>query len=128
MTRLTINSLAYGFVAGIVFFALAPLGLGIAMIEFLRPLLIPGVALFQLFWRDLTGAAGLILGLVLNGMIYSILFLSFALVRKHITSRNGKLLTVVVVCLVFLAATGMLNNIYLLLTSPDKSWIFQVGA
>lgn len=128
MTKFYRKPLVYGFVVGVLFFVLAPLGLGIAIIQFLRPILIPGVALFQLFLRDFTGAMGLILGLVLNGVIYSMLLLSFALVRKHIASRNGKFLTTAVVCLVFLAATGMLTNIYLLLTSPDKSWIFQVGA
>lgn len=128
MTKLVRKSLVYGFIAGTVFFVIAPLGLAIAMIEFLRPILIPGVALFQLFWQNLTGAVGLILGLILNGVVYSLLFMSFSLVAKYVTDRKAKLLTTVLVSLVFLAATGMLDNIVLLLTSPDKSWIFQVGA
>ena len=32
------------------------------------------------------------------------------------------------VSLVFLAITGMLTDLYFLFTSPDKSWIFRIGA
>lgn len=128
MTKLIRRSLIYGFIAGTVFFAIAPLGLGIAVIEFLRPILIPGVSLFQLFRQNLTGIGTLILGLILNGIIYSLLFLSFSLAREYVTGRKAKLLTSVLVSLAFLTATGMLGKLVLLLTSADKSWIFQIGA
>ena len=128
MTKLVSNSLIYGFIAGTVFFAIAPLGLGVALIEFFRPILMPGVSLFQLFWQNLAGPVGLLLGLILNGVVYSLLFMSFSLVAEYVTDKKARLLTAMLVSLVFLAATGMLGNIYLLLTSPDKSWIFQIGA
>jgi len=128
MTKLIIKSLVFGFVIGAIFFGIAPLGLGIAFVEFLRPILIPGIVLFQPFWQSTTGSMRLILGLFLNGIIYTILFLSFSLIRKHVMSRKAKQLTTLLVILSFLAVTGMLTNVYLLLTSPNKSWIFQIGA
>lgn len=128
MSKLIRQALIYGFVTGTLLFVIAPLGLGIAMIEFLRPILVPGIGLLQLFWQSPAGAVVLVSGLLLNGVIYSMLFLSISLLREQAFSRNTKLLTAVLVTLVFLAATGMLTNIYLLLVSPDKSWIFQIGA
>ncbi len=128
MTKLIIKSLVFGFMMGTLFFGIAPLGLGIAFVEFLRPILIPGVNLFQLFWQSTSGSVSLTLGLFLNGMIYTMLFLSFSLIRKHLTSTKAKHLASLLVALSFLAVTGMLTNTYLFLTSPDKSWIFRIGA
>ena len=128
MTTLIIKSLVFGFVTGTLFFGIAPLGLGIAFVEFLRPILIPGVNLFQPFWQSTSGSMSLALGLFLNGIIYAMLFLSFSLIRKHVTNKKAKHLASFLLALSFLAVTGMLTNTYLLLTSPDKSWIFRIGA
>ena len=123
-----IKSVVSGFVLGTVFFAIAPLGLGIGLIEFFRPILIPGVALLQLFRQNATGSMALLLGFLLNGVIYSLLFLSFSVVEKQAMSRKAKQLATLLVVLAFLGTTGMLGNLYLFLTSADKSWILQIGA
>ena len=130
MTKLVIKSLIFGFIVGIIFFAIAPLALGIAFIEFLRPLLVPGVDLFKSFWQTtgLIPTSQWIFAIALNGFIYSIIFFAILLARKNIADRKTKLFTIVVIIIIFLLITGMLTNLYSLLTSPNKSWILDVGA
>jgi len=121
-----IRSLLLGFGTGTLFFLISPLGLGIAMVEFFKPVLAPGVSLVVLFSKGGGGPLLLPIGLILNGLTYSVFFLSLGLVNLHLNQHQ--ILARIAVVLGFLTATGMLYNVILLLTSPDKSWIFQVGA
>ncbi len=123
-----IKSLVLGFMIGTVFFGIAPLGLGIALVEFLRPILIPGIDLFRPLYASGSGSWPWIFGFILNGLIYTALFLSILLIQKHVAHRKGKFVMILFVSLVFLAITGMLTNFYLFLTSPNKSWILRIGA
>ncbi len=123
-----IKSLVLGFIIGTLFFGIAPLGLGIALVEFLRPILIPGIELFRPLYPNGSGSWPWIFGFILNGLIYTALFLSIFAVRKHVVDRKVRLLMILSVSLVFLAITGMLTDLYFLFTSPDKSWIFRIGA
>ncbi len=132
MIKLAIESLLFGFLVGIIFFAIAPLALGIAFVEFLRPILIPGIDLLKLFWPWQSSgnipASQWTLSIALNGFIYSILFFAILLARKNIADRKRKLFTIIVVILIFLLITGMLTNLYSYFISPNKSWILNVGA
>ena len=128
MTRLVLKSLVLGFVTGTVFLRVAPFGLVIGFVEFLRPILAPGIDLFRPLFQYVSGPLLWMLGLVLNGLVYTMLFLVIFLARKSVSSRGAKLLTTLLVLLVFLALTGMLTNLHSWLTSPNKGWIFQVGA
>lgn len=128
MTKVTIKSLVLGFIIGTVFLGIAPLGLGIAFVEFLRPILVPGIDLFRSLSQSGSGSLPWIFGFILNGLIYTALFLSILVIQKHAVHRKVKFLTIVFVSLVFLAITGMLTNFYLFFTSPNKSWIFRIGA
>ncbi len=123
-----IKSLVLGFIIGTVFFGIAPLGLGIALVEFLRPILIPGIDLFLPLYPSGGGSLPWIFGFILNGLMYTALFLSIFAVRKHVVHRKVRFLMILSVSLVFLAITGMLTDLYFLFTSPDKSWIFRLGA
>ncbi len=129
MTKVIIKSLVLGFIIGTVFLGIAPLGLGIAFVEFLRPILIPGIDLFRSFYQSGSGSLPWIFGFgfILNGLIYTILFLSISLLKKYVVNRKVKLLTILAAILTFLAITGMLTNLYSFLTSPNKSWIFRIG-
>jgi hypothetical protein len=127
MPKLILKSLVFGFIVGAIFLGLAPFGLVFAFVEFLRPILIPGIDLFRPLWQNTSGSSPWILGVTLNGLIYTILFLTILLIRKHVVSRKVKFLTIFFVVLVFLAITGMLTNFYYFLISPNKSWIFGVG-
>ena len=128
MTKVIIKSLVLGFIIGTVFLGIAPLGLGIAFVEFLRPILIPGIDLFRSFYQSGSGSLPWIFGFILNGLIYTALFLSILVIQKHVVHRKVKFLMILFVSLVFLAITGMLTNFYLFFTSPNKSWIFRIGA
>ena len=130
MTKLVIKSLIFGFIVGIIFFAIAPLALGIAFIEFLRPLLVPGVDLFKSFWQTtgLIPTSQWIFAIALNGFIYSILFFAVLFSNKNILDKKTKFLVIGLIIIIFLAATGMLTNFYSFLTSPNKSWILEIGA
>ena len=123
-----IKSLVLGFIIGTVFFGIAPLGLGIALVEFLRPILIPGIDLFRPLYSSGGGLLPWIFGFILNGLIYTALFFSIFVVRKHVVHRKVRFLMIFSVSLGFLAITGMLTDLYFLFTSPDKSWIFRIGA
>ncbi len=128
MTKVSITSLVLGFIIGTVFLGIAPLGLGIALVEFLRPILIPGIDLFRPLYQSGSGSLPWIFGFMLNGLIYTALFLSILLIQKHVVQRRVRVVMILFVSLVFLAITGMLTNFYFFFTSPDKSWIFRIGA
>lgn len=133
MAKLVIQSVVFGFMIGMVFFVVAPAGLSVGLVEFLRPLLIPGIDLFPHLFRPLlanpSGSINpLVLGLILNGLIYAALFLTISLIRTHVASRRMRRFALLLVILLFFAVTGMLRNVYSWLTSPNKSWIFRSGA
>jgi len=130
MTKLVVKSLMLGFIIGIIFFAVFPLGLVIAFVEFLRPLLIPGHDLFKSLWQTsgFVPASQWIFAIALNGVIYTILFFSILLIKKNVTDSRMKFFVIVVVILMFFSVTGMLTNLYYFFISPNKSWIFQIGA
>ena len=137
MKKIIVKSLKLGFIVGLIFFAIAPLGLAIAFFEFLSPVLLPGKKLIHILWPlSPPGVFGQVripanwwLSLImLNGLVYSIFFFTIFLTRKIIANRTSKWIAISTIVLIFLAATGMLTNIYFLCTSPDKSWILQVGA
>lgn len=82
MRKLIIKSTLIGFTIGSVFFVIAPLGLGISLIESLKPVLVPGVTFIQLLGQNTVGPIPLISALFLNGLIYSILVLGIFVTRK----------------------------------------------
>ena len=131
MAKLVMKSLAFGFLIGTVFLAVAPFGLMIAFVEFLRPILIPGIDLFQPLWQHAGGVLPFpawIYGLILNGLIYSMLCLVFLLTQKYVASKTVKCFLALFVVLLFFTVTGMLANLYWFLISPKKSFIFRIGA
>ena len=67
-------------------------------------------------------------GIVLNGIIYAVLFLVISLVNKNISNKATKVAAIALVILVFLGLSGMIASFLAFLTSPDKTWIFEVGA
>jgi len=74
MSRIMLKALAYGFTLGTIFFVIAPLGLGISLIESLKPVLAPGVFLAQGILGNTTGIGSMIFALALNGTVYTILY------------------------------------------------------
>lgn len=87
MAKLIIRSMIFGFILGTVFFVISPLGLGIYFIEYLRPILIPGVLLTQLILGNVIGPIPLLLAFFFNGVIYSILFLGFFATRIYVVNK-----------------------------------------
>ena len=88
MLKLVIKSTIIGFIIGSVFMVVAPLGLGISFIEYLKPVLIPGVSLMQLVGQTTVDSPFLMLGLFLNGLIYTVVALCFLLTRKYLEKRS----------------------------------------
>jgi len=84
MRKLIAKSIIVGFVIGTVFFAIAPLGLGISLIEALRPVLIPGVAFMHLLGINTIYPASQIFALFLNGLIYSTLVLVILVMKSRV--------------------------------------------
>jgi len=76
------RSIVYGFVLGTVLFVIAPLGLGIAFIELLKPLLVPGVLVTQLLLDSNGGMVPVVLALIFNGIIFSLLFFAYYSIRR----------------------------------------------
>ena len=81
IVKLIVKNTVYGFILGTILFGIAPLGLGISFIEYLKPVLVPGVFLTQLILGNTVGPMQLLLALFLNGIIFSIPFLVFSLSR-----------------------------------------------
>lgn len=118
MFKLVIKSSVFGFITGTIFLGLASFGLFIAFLEVLRPILMPGIDLFQPLYRNANASLtrNIVIGFILNGLIYTILFLNILMIRKHVASRKVKLMAILFVVLAFLGITGMLDNFYYSLT------------
>ncbi len=87
MIRLYIKSTIYGFVLGSVLFVIAPLGLGIYIIEVLKPVLVPGLLLTQLLLGLSVGPAAIVIALILNGLLFTLPFLWYFIAQKN--SKRG---------------------------------------
>lgn len=74
MNRIMFKALAYGFTSGTIFFVLAPLGLGISLIESLKPVLVPSVFLAQGILGNTTGIGSIVIALLLNVTAYTIFY------------------------------------------------------
>ncbi len=85
MKELLLKSTIAGLILGTLFFAIAPLGLGLSLIESLKPVLAPGVYLVQLLGKNTVGLIPLLLALCLNVFIYSLLVLSILLSHAHLS-------------------------------------------
>ncbi|MEQ8952514.1 MAG: hypothetical protein RL120_00130 [Gammaproteobacteria bacterium] len=79
--RLLARSLFAGFLLGISLAMMAPLGLGIYPIEFLRPVLIPGFMLTQLLLGNEVGLFYLLLGVILNCLVFFMVIFAWSLLR-----------------------------------------------
>ena len=77
MNRIMLKALAYGFTLGTIFFVIAPLGLGISLIESLKPVLVPGVFLAQGILGNTTGIGSIVFALLLNVTVYTIFYTIF---------------------------------------------------
>ncbi len=76
MKNIYIRSLLCGFALGTVLFTIAPLGLAIGFVELLRPVLVPGIMLAQLLLGNGFGVLTIFLSVVLNGLVFSLVFLA----------------------------------------------------
>ena len=83
MKMIYLKSIAFGFVLGTILFAIAPLGLGIPIIEILKPVLAPGALITQLILRNSVGIMPIIIALMINGVLFTILFLTYFLTRAN---------------------------------------------
>lgn len=88
MRNYFLRSLICGFGLGTLFFAMAPLGLGIAFIEVLKPVLTPGISLTQLILGSNGGMLAFFLALVLNGAVFTSVFLIWSMARQN---RNSEI-------------------------------------
>ena len=86
MRKLYIRSLICGYGVGILFFTIAPLGLGSRVIEVLKPFLTPGISLTQLLFASGGGVLAFAIALILNGAIFTLLFLLLFLARRNRSS------------------------------------------
>ena len=82
MNRIMFKALAYGFTLGTIFFVIAPLGLGISLIESLKPVLVPSVFLPQGILGNTTGIGSIVFALLLNVTVNTILFSGIFSLRK----------------------------------------------
>lgn len=88
MRKLIIKSAVIGCAIGTAFFVIAPLGLGLPIIESLKPVLTPGVTFMHLLGQSTLDSASIIISLFLNGLIYSILVLGLFLLRNRISRSD----------------------------------------
>ena len=88
MKKIIIKSALIGCSIGTAFFVIAPLGLGLPLIEFLRPVLIPGVTFMHLLGQNTLDAASQITSFFVNGLIYSILVLGIFLLRNRMSRSD----------------------------------------
>ena len=84
MKKVILRSTIIGFILGTLFFALAPLGLGLSLFEILKPVLVPGVYFVQFAGINTVGLLPMALALSLNVVIYSILVMSIFYLYMHI--------------------------------------------
>lgn len=83
MNRVLSKSAKFGFGVGSILFLIAPLGLGISIIEAMKPVLVPGLLATQLLLGNSVGFMSVALAVLLNGVIYSILFFGFFASRSR---------------------------------------------
>lgn len=83
MNTLYTKSIVYGFALGTILFIIAPLGLGIGLIEILKPVLAPGALVTQVLLGSNGGVVSVVSGFVFNGAIFSLLFVAFYSFRKN---------------------------------------------
>ena len=76
------KSLFCGFLVGIIFLTIAPLGLAISFIESLKPVLAPGTYLSELILGGSSGLLYFIITIAGNGLIYTAAFFILFLARK----------------------------------------------
>lgn len=131
MFSLVRQSLKRGFIVGTLFLMIAMFAIVSALIELLIPILMPSAMLLQMLVRPSEGfsvpGVYLILPIViLNGMIYSLLFFAIAVVQQYASNKTVRRIGVFAIILAFLAMTGMFSSIYNFLQWPDKSLIFEI--
>lgn len=88
MRKLIIKSALIGCAIGTAFFVIAPFGLGLPLIESLKPVLTPGVTFMHLLGQNTLNAASQITSFFLNGLIYSILVLGIFLLRNRMSRSD----------------------------------------
>ena len=121
-----IKPAVYGFLTGALLVFVAAFGLVIGFFEFLRPALSPGTELLRGTAESIP--APLVFGILLNGFVYALLFSLIASTRQFFESTTMRVMAITLIIFAFLALTGMIGDLLLLLASPDTSWIFNVGA
>jgi len=132
------KSLKWGVIVSVISIMIAPFGLSIALVEFLAPVLMPSrfVAplLFYIFGlispNLILEMSWLFIGIIVifNVVVYSIFIFSILIIRERIKSIKVKLFAILLTILVFLFISGMFANLYYFIISPNKSWIFMIGA
>ena len=89
MRKLVLKSLLFGSIVGVVFFVIAPLGLGIRFIEILKPILVPGIYLLKTFWKSNNiSVVQWMFSIGLNILAYSLFFLVLFSLRRRIGEKN----------------------------------------
>ena len=86
-TSSNINSLLYGFFTGVALVFVSFFGLIVALIEFLRPALIPGIDFLRAATSGAVSSDFTVLitaGALLNGIIYAVLFLAISFAWHHL--------------------------------------------
>jgi len=88
MNRVFLKSIICGFVVSLIFFTIAPLGLGILFIEILKPVLVPGIYVTQYILGNSVGILPVTLSLILNWVIITIPFAVFFIIRARKTGMS----------------------------------------
>ena len=84
MKRIYVRSILGGYLLGTIFFAVAPLGLGISLIELLKPVLAPGALVTRQVMGSSTGIIPILVALAINGAIFTLLFFFYFLKTKKV--------------------------------------------
>jgi len=85
MKKMIMQSVTMGLILGTLFFALAPLGLGLSFVEIMKPVLAPGAYLVRFSGTSTAGIIPIALALLLNVLIYSLLVMGILVTRSHFT-------------------------------------------
>lgn len=86
MKNIYLKSIFFGVSLGTTLLLIAPLGLGILLIEILRPILAPGAVIAQLILEDSGGGLLVLVALILNWIIFSFLFLGYFFIRRNLNA------------------------------------------
>jgi hypothetical protein len=89
MKKIIIKAIIFGFLTGILFLLVAPLGLGIYFIEILKPILIPGINLFRPVFDNTSGYLRWVVAFILNGLVYTIFFLIVSLIKTYLVNNKS---------------------------------------